>query len=73
MDDFRIKAALILFLLVNFVLFRQPGLVGGSVGRCWNLTRLGQSSKKNHRCINALAFPEFRQCPEDLDGSREAL
>lgn len=29
MDDFRIKAALILFLLVNFVLFRQPGRAGG--------------------------------------------
>lgn len=25
MDDFRIKAALILFLIINFMLFRQPG------------------------------------------------
>lgn len=73
MDDFWIKAALILFLIINFVLFRQPGVGGGRErGKKAPAPEFDTPQsvfKKNRRCINALAFPKFKQCPGDLYGS----
>lgn len=77
-DDFGIKAALILFIISNFVLFRQPGEQEGERERerkCTNagIWRVSVSLQKEPPVHKSTDISEFTQCPGDLSRSRKVV